>query len=82
MNSSEIAKKINEILSVLLERVILENEEVVLSQEEAWHSIKLIELIFLLEESFMVKLAPEEIALFDRSSDLIKFFENKLSSQR
>ena len=78
MNQYEIAQKVQAILAVLLDRDMIEGEQVILSQEPAWHSIKLLELVLLLEEAFTLKLLPIEIASFERSIDLVKFIESKL----
>ncbi|EKD71168.1 MAG: hypothetical protein ACD_46C00262G0017 [uncultured bacterium] len=80
MHRLEIKKKVNHILSILLERKISENDEVVFSQDGAWHSIKLIELVYLLEETFQITLNAEQV-LFINSNDIVKCVENHLQNR-
>lgn len=78
MKEHNISKKVNTIFSTLLNRDITEGEEITLSQENSWHSLKLLELVFLLEEEFLIKLFPVEIAQFDKVGMLKQFIKNKI----
>lgn len=57
----EVDRRLAKALSLLLDRNITENDDVRMDSCDTWTSMKHIEIILVLEESFQVSFAPQDI---------------------
>jgi acyl carrier protein len=71
MTKNEVAEQVAEVLSVVLGRAIAPNDEVKLATEERWDSLKHMELVFALEETFCVRFDETEMVALDSSSAIV-----------
>jgi acyl carrier protein len=77
-----LRSEVQRLLGYILRRTIGENENPSRSSESGWDSLKHVELIFLLEDHFGIRLNEREIADLEDSRDIERLVEGHLLHAR
>jgi len=72
MTEQQIRSKVREILSTVLKRAVSADEEVTRKLEEHWDSLRQVEIIFSLEETFNIQFSEEEMATLNSLTKIVE----------
>ena len=79
-NANEVAGRVRELIGIILHRSIGADEEVVQAHEAAWDSLKHMELMLSIEETFNITLDPEDFATMTSVQSCTEQINRRLNS--
>lgn len=80
MTRQEIESGVAKLLSITVGRPISATELVVRESEAKWDSLKHVELILMLEESFSIRFDESEMAELRSSDEIVRAIEKKCAA--
>jgi acyl carrier protein len=76
-----LRSEVHRLLSFVLRREIEDGENPSRAAEPEWDSLKHVELVFLIEDQFGMRLAEQEIAELEDAREIERFLEKRLAQK-
>jgi len=77
----EVESAVRSMLEIVLKRPVGADEDVARENEEAWDSVRHIELLFMLEEEFEFTFSEDEMAELNTSGEIVDQVVARTSGQ-